>query len=235
MPAGAVRTSFGKAVKEQRYELGISQEELADRSGLHRTYISDVERGARNISLESIEKLARALELTVAMLFEKTGRVGAADRTMEILLVEDDPRDAELALRAFRKARIANVVHLARDGQEALDFLFGAGSFERRKNQPLPGVILLDLNLPKVDGLEVLRTIKSEKHLQGIPVIVLTVSVRDRDIDECRRMGVECYLVKPVSFQSLSELTPRFSLDWELKKPVGVSSDGGGGSDGGSY
>jgi CheY-like chemotaxis protein len=222
MSAGDVKTVFGAAVKSQRSELGITQEELADRAGLHRTYVSDVERGARNLSLESIEKLALALELSVSTLFARAG--DGAEQLLEILLVEDNPHDAELTLRAFRKARITNVVHVARDGAEALDFLFATGAHDRRMNQPLPGLILLDLNLPKVDGLEVLRRIKAERRTQQIPVIVLTVSKRDGDISECRRLGVGSYLSKPVGFQNFSEITPNLGLDWALKKPLGAKS-----------
>lgn len=215
-----VRIAFGKAVKMQRFELGISQEELADRSGLHRTYISDVERGVRNVSLESIRKLAQALEMSVARLFSEAD---AQDREhlVEILLVEDNPHDVELTLRAFHKARICNPVHVARDGVEALQLLsLGPPSAEQASAQPLqnPGVILLDLNLPKVDGIEVLRRIKASPQTASIPVVVLTVSSRDIDIAECRRLGAASYIVKPVGFQNFSEVTPHLQFDWVLKK-----------------
>ncbi len=213
------KSSLGDAVKRTRSELQISQEELADRAGLHRTYVSDVERGRRNISLESIEKLAQALELSVSRLFARAGNGSDRDQFLEILLIEDNHGDAELAVRAFRKARITNVVHVARDGAEALDFLFATGTHERRKNQPLPGVILLDLNLPKIDGLEVLRQIKEDKRLRRIPVIVLTVSNHDHDIAACRRLGVENYIVKPLGFQNFSEITPQLDMEWTLVNP----------------
>src|SRR5438477_8397408 len=106
---GDLKRLFGTAIKGKRSELGISHEELAHRAGLHRTYISDVERGARNLSLESIEKLAHALELSVATLFARAGDGAGADPFVEILLVEDNPDDVQLTLRAFRKARITNV------------------------------------------------------------------------------------------------------------------------------
>src|SRR5215216_4078334 len=132
-----VKATFGKAVKGKRIELGISQEELAHRAGLHRTYISDVERGTRNLSLESIEKLAGALELSLATLFARAADQVGPDPFIEILLIEDDPHDVHLTLRAFRKARITNVVHVARDGAEALDFIFATGAHSRRMNQAL--------------------------------------------------------------------------------------------------
>src|SRR5258707_8063409 len=105
MTFGNLKRFFGSAVKRKRAELHISQEELADRAGLHRTYISDVERGARNVSLESIEKLAAALELPVSGLFARASSEQEPESLVEILLVEDTPEDVELTLRAFRKAR----------------------------------------------------------------------------------------------------------------------------------
>jgi CheY-like chemotaxis protein len=225
---GNVKKLFGAAIRRQRIELDFSQEELAERAGLHRTYISDVERGARNLSLESIERLARALEISVSTLFARAGNGTGREQLVEILLVEDDPRDAELTVRAFRKARISNVVHVARDGAEALEFLFGTDA-DGHHHRPLPVVILLDLNLPKIDGLEVLRRIRADKRTQKIPVIVLTVSDRDGDIAACRQLGAESYIVKPVGFHNFSEVTPQLRLDWALKKP---SRGGSGGTTG---
>jgi two-component system response regulator len=102
------------------------------------------------------------------------------------------------------------------DGIEALDFIFATGPYADRPAARDPQVILLDLNLPKKSGLEVLREIKSDKRTQHIPVIILTVSNRDRDISECRRLGADTYIVKPVNFQSFSQATPRLSLAWVL-------------------
>src|SRR6266436_1790851 len=105
-----LKTLLGKAIKTQRASLGISQEELAYRAGLHRTYISDLERGARNPSLESVQKLAQALDLSVPALFEKA--TNGRNQLVEILIVEDNPRDAELTMRAFEKARLTNPTHV---------------------------------------------------------------------------------------------------------------------------
>lgn len=200
----------------------ISQEELAARAGLHRTYVSDVERGARNPSIESVQKLADALEVSLPILFERAGH--GQNRFVEILLVEDEPQDVELTLHAFKKARLTNPIHVVRDGLEALHFLFAAGRYAVRKEDPLPGVILLDLNLPTIDGLEVLRRVKADARTQKIPVVILTVSKRDRDISECQRLGAETYIVKPVGFQNFSEVTSRLSLSWVLVKPNGTLS-----------
>lgn len=226
MSTGDVKRSFGATIRTQRVDLRLSQEELADRAGLHRTYVSDVERGARNPSLESIQRLAKALEISVSELFRRSGNGAGADPLVEILLIEDNPRDVEMTLRAFRKARIGNVIHIARDGEEALDFIFATGRHDRRKNQPLPGVILLDLNLPKLDGKSVLERIKADKRARAIPVVVLTSSSSDRDIAECRRLGATHYIVKPVGFENFSEVTPLLHLDWVLKRPLRETNGG---------
>jgi CheY-like chemotaxis protein len=196
---------------------------------LHRTYISDIERGARNVSLESIEKLARALDVSVATLFAHTEALGQTQspqagrfegEVLDILFVEDNPDDVQLALRALKTANIANRIHVVRDGAEALNFLFPSGTSAHRDRNGAPQLILLDLNLPKVNGLDVLRRIKADARTRSIPVIVLTGSNQDRDIAASKRLGANAYIVKPVDFQSLSEVTPQLSLHWALLKPA---------------
>lgn len=218
---------FGDSVRGWRNHLGISQEELAERANLHRTYISDVERGARNVSLESIEKLAHALDVSVSTLFPLlNGHAGAAGvngrgrNLVEVLLVEDDLKDVELTLSAFKKARFTNRVHVVNDGAEALDYIFCRGSYVHRTSEKHPHIILLDLNLPKVNGLEVLRRVKAEKTTRMIPVVILTASQNSRDVAECERLGAEAYLAKPVNFQSLIKVTLQLNLNWALFKPV---------------
>ncbi len=137
------------------------------------------------------------------------------------MLVEDEPLDVELTLRAFKKARFTNPIHVVHDGAEATDFIFATGAYFHRRDLPPPGVILLDLNLPKISGLDLLRQLKTDKRTEKIPVIVLTVSQHDRDITECRRLGVETYLVKPVDFRDFSEVAPHLQLEWALVKPTG--------------
>jgi len=210
-----LKALFGTTIKTKRSELGMSQEELADRAGLHRTYVSDVERGMRNVSLISIEKLAHALGLSVWRLFEQTSNGEAVDQ-LEILLVEDEPNDIELTQRAFARARIANPVHVVNDGLAALDFLFAHGPYADRRDKALPGVILLDLKLPKLDGIEVLRRIRGDERLKNIPVVILTASKFESDHAECRRLGINSYIVKPVDFRNFSEVTPQLQFDWKL-------------------
>ena len=230
MPGTPVIARFGASVRSLRFRLGISQEELAERADMHRTYIAGIERGARNLTLKSIDRLAKALEVPSAILLSSTGRTApqpkalrseqADGKFVDILMVEDDRSDVELTLHAFKKARITNPVHVVSDGVEALDFLFCRGRYENRKKENRPQVVLLDLNLPKVSGLEVLRRIKGDGRTKTIPVIVLTMSQRDRDIGECRRLGVEGHIVKPVDFVNFSKVTPQLSLRWALLEPA---------------
>jgi len=129
----------------------------------------------------------------------------------EILLVEDNPHDLALTQRALKKARLANNLHVCRDGEEALNFLFGEGS--------RPGqlrVVLLDLKLPKVDGLEVLRRLKSDVRTRAIPVVMLTSSREQRDVIESYNLGVNSYIVKPVNFEGFAAAVEHLGMYWLL-------------------
>ena len=128
-------------------------------------------------------------------------------QAVEILLVEDNPQHVELTLRALRKHHPANHVRVAKDGAEALEFIFGDEADQNRRIENTPKVILLDLKLPRVDGLEVMRRIKSDERTRTIPVVVLTTSGQEPDIAESYRLGVNSYIVKPVSFDKFIELT----------------------------
>ena len=138
------------------------------------------------------------------------------ENTVEILLVEDNPDDVELTLHAFRKHNLANRVHVARDGAEALDFLFRTSAYKDRRIEDSPHVVLLDLKLPKVDGLEVLQRMKADPRTRMIPVVVLTTSREDRDITESYRLGVNSYIVKPVNFEQFTEALRQLGLYWLL-------------------
>jgi CheY-like chemotaxis protein len=133
---------------------------------------------------------------------------------VEILLVEDSEEDAELTLRALTKARLANIVHRVSDGQEALDFLFGAGNYEH--NEAKPRVVLLDLKLPKIGGIEILRAIRSDPRTATTPVVVLTSSAEDRDLEECYRLGVNSYIVKPVEFANFVKAVEQLGFYWAV-------------------
>lgn len=135
---------------------------------------------------------------------------------VEILLVEDNPNDVELTLRALKKHNLANRVHVAKDGAEALDFIFATSAYSRRDIDHRPKVVLLDLKLPKVDGLEVLARIKSDERTRVIPVVVLTSSREEKDIVESYRMGVNSYIVKPVDFEKFVQAVSELGLYWLL-------------------
>ena len=131
-----------------------------------------------------------------------------------ILLVEDNPDDELLAIRALEKNNIMNEVVVARDGAEALDYLFGAGAHAGRDMSVMPQIILLDLKLPKIDGLEVLRRLRNNERTKLLPVVVLTSSREDRDLTECYSLGANSYIRKPVNFAQFTEAIRQLGLYW---------------------
>lgn len=133
-----------------------------------------------------------------------------------ILLVEDNPDDEALTLRAFRKNNIRNEVVVARDGAEALDYLFARGQYAGRNAADLPQVVLLDLKLPKVDGIEVLRQVRGDPRTRMLPIVVLTSSKEDRDLSECYRLGCNSYVRKPVDFDQFINAARQLELYWLL-------------------
>jgi two-component system response regulator len=132
----------------------------------------------------------------------------------EILLVEDNPNDVKLTLHAFKTANLANPIHIARDGVEALEFLFCTGEHVDRKITDVPKLVLLDLKLPRIDGHEVLNRIKSDKRTAGIPVVVLTSSSEERDVMKTYGMGANSYIVKPVDFEQFTEAVRDIGKYW---------------------
>jgi two-component system, response regulator len=140
----------------------------------------------------------------------------SATDAIEILLVEDNPADAELTLHALQKSNLANRIQLVRDGEEALDFLFCRGAFTGRQFQQAPHLILLDLKLPKVDGLQVLEEVKRDLRTRAIPVIVLTTSKEERDMVSSYRSGVNSYIQKPVNFSEFQEVVRQLGMYWLL-------------------
>ena len=197
--------------------MGISQEELGERAALHRTYVSDVEAGKRNLSLQSLDRLARALDSSLSSVFDAIdAQAGTSlartqkspSQVADILLAEDNPRDVELTLAAFKRAKLANPIRVARDGAEALDLIL--------VRHVVPDIVLLDLQLPKVSGLEVLRRLKTEERTRNIPVIILTVSRKSEDFRAARQLGADAYIVKPLEFENFSEVAPRLDFSWAL-------------------
>lgn len=135
---------------------------------------------------------------------------------IEILLVEDNPQDLKLAQRALRKANITNRIEIARDGAEALEFIFCEGPHAARMIEDTPKVVLLDLKLPKVDGLEVLKRIKGDPRTRAIPVVVLTSSKEQNDVVESYDLGVNSYIVKPVNFEGFLAAVQQLGMYWLL-------------------
>jgi two-component system, response regulator len=144
---------------------------------------------------------------------------------IEILLVEDNPTDLELTMHALGKHNLANKIHTVRDGEEALDFLFCRGEFSDRTFENAPKVILLDLKLPKVDGLEVLRAIKADSRTKAIPVVIMTSSNQQRDLAEGYQLGVNSYIQKPINFAEFQEVIQKLGYYWlVINKPPPVGA-----------
>ena len=137
-----------------------------------------------------------------------------------ILLVEDNPNDEELTLRALRKANIANEVAIARDGQEAIDFLFGTGKYAGREPPAMPAVVLLDLKLPKLDGIDVLKRIRADPRTKLIPVVVLTSSSEDEDMVRSYQSGANSYVRKPIEFSAFANAVTQLGMYWVLINQV---------------
>jgi len=135
---------------------------------------------------------------------------------VEILLVEDNPNDVELTMRALKKQSLANKVFVVKDGAEALEFMFATGSFAARKIENRPRVVLLDLKLPKVDGIEVLRRIKADDRTKHTPVVMLTSSQEERDVIDTYNLGVNSYIVKPVDFSNFVHAVSELGVYWGL-------------------
>lgn len=135
---------------------------------------------------------------------------------VEVLLIEDNPNDVELMLHTLKKNNLANLIHVVRDGAEALDFLFCRGAYESRNPNHTPKVVLLDLKLPKVDGLEVLRQIRGDERMRQLPVVVMTSSREERDIIESYKLGINSYIVKPLDFGEFSEVVHQVGCYWML-------------------
>jgi CheY-like chemotaxis protein len=139
---------------------------------------------------------------------------------VEILLVEDNPNDVELTLRALQKQNLASKVFVVKDGAEALEFIFATGNYSVRKVDDHPKVVLLDLKLPKVDGIEVLRKMKSDPRTRDVPVVMLTSSQEERDVIETYSLGVNSYIVKPVDFSNFVHAVSELGLYWGLLNKV---------------
>ena len=143
-----------------------------------------------------------------------------ADEQVEILLAEDNAEDAEMTMRALRRNNLANQLHWVKDGAEALDYLFCRGQYVGRDPSRPPKLVLLDIKMPKIDGIEVLRRLKQDDATRAIPVVVMTSSNEERDVLESYRLGVNSYIVKPVQFDQFIETVAKIGLYWLLTNRV---------------
>ena len=146
-------------------------------------------------------------------------------RELDILLVEDNQDDMDLALHALRREKLANSIFVARDGEEALDFLFCRGAFAQRSFENPPKLVLLDLKLPKVDGMEVLKQIKSDPRTKTIPVVIMTSSKEERDLVAGYNLGANSYIQKPVDFEQFRETVKSVGLYWVVINQPPVAHD----------
>ena len=184
-----LQARLGAVVRACRHQLKISQEELGWRADVHRTYIADIERGARNVTLRTVANLAKALQISIGSLFaHATAPLGAALRVgpepvpnevQEVLLVEHDAAASAATVRAFKRARLANPIQVVRDGEAGLDYLFGSGPYAKPK-PARPQLILLASDLPRMSAPHFLRRIKGDERTRDIPVVLLTVAHRLR-------------------------------------------------------
>ena len=154
---------------------------------------------------------------------------------MEILLVEDNPEDVEITLRAFQKYKLSNKIHVVQDGEEALECIFCTGRYAGRSVGSDPRLILLDLKLPKVDGIEILQRCKSDPRTKGIPIVILTSSREERDLVNSYNLGVNSYVVKPVDFSQFTEAVRRLGLYWMVLNQLPSDMHAEGGRTGGSW
>jgi two-component system, response regulator len=144
---------------------------------------------------------------------------------VEILLVEDDPADAELTMRALRRSNLANRIYWVKDGEQALDYMFASGIYSGRERATLPKLVLLDLKMPKVDGAQVLRKLKAEPATQAVPVVIMTSSNEEKDVVRSYDLGANSYIVKPVQFEAFLDTVAKIGLYWLLTNRV--PHDGG--------
>ncbi len=201
-------------LRDRRLTLGISQMELARRAGLHRTYISELERGACNLTIESLSKLACTLDISLSQLMaEAEAAMASVADAFSILLVEDNPADAHLIMRALNQCKTANQVNHVIDGSQAMHYLLKEGDYKAAED---PDLILLDLNLPKKSGHEVLAEIKKDEKLKNIPVVILTTSRNAADIKKTYSLHANSYIAKPINpnqFQATISKTVDYWVD----------------------
>ena len=222
-----ITSRFGTVVRSLRHRLGLTQEALAERAELHRTYIAGIEGGVRNVTLKTIEKLAHALHVSTAtLLLDAVGAPARSELTKppatctaqahkEILLVTDQHAEVKRMLLAFQQARIVNPVKIAYSGQEALDLLLpGHAAEDQLGNRPQ--LVLLDLQRAKPGAREVLQRLKADQQTRAIPVIMLMDDKFPKEMAEGQRMGADSYIVKPLNFDKIATAARQLGMFWQL-------------------
>lgn len=186
---------------------------------MHRTYIADIERGVRNITLRSIINLAAALQVTVSSLLAEPGESvhgpDDAPAASEVLLVEGNAQEAEQVVQALAQAKLTNPIATVRDGEEALDYL------KRRVPSDLPHLVLLDLKPGKIEGVDVLRRMRAQEATKSVPVVILMSARDERVLLECARLGADTAIMKPLTAEKLAAVLPRLDLRWAIGRANG--------------
>ena len=207
-----IAEGLSEVIRERRLQLGISQSELSNKAGLHRTYISEVERGTQNLTIETLGKLADALETSVLILVEDASRaVRFTENPIQILLAEDSAADIHMVERALKAAKMPTELVVLTDGRETLDYLTQKGNHGASS---LPDLILLDLHLPRKNGYEILKEIKIDNRLKQIPVVVLTNSESSVDVSKSYDLHANTFITKPVSQKKFQEAIHRVLDYW---------------------
>ncbi|MCA9817756.1 MAG: response regulator [Cyanobacteriota/Melainabacteria group bacterium] len=189
-------TALSRIIRKRREEVGMSQTVLAEKSGLHRTYINNIERGSKNISIESLKKIADSLSTTVSDLLTQAEEVSSeSESPIKILLVEDNPADVFMFKRCIKKSSLDTAVTVIDSGSRAEEYL---KSLTTESSESHPDIVFLDLNLPGRTGHELLKDIKSNEMLRHIPVIILTTSANPKDVRKSFGEFSNSFLTKPV-------------------------------------
>jgi len=200
--------SLGQRIRGLRKESRLTQEQLSTRADLHRTFIADVERGKRNLSAQNLNKIAKALEVSLAGLFD-----GLESRAEHILIADDCDDDVLLLKAAFRQAGLSHKLTHLHDGYQTITYLKGTDPFQDREAFPFPDLLMLDLKMPQSDGFEVLATLRNRPEIR-LPVVILSASAANGDMQTAMNLGAAEYVVKPLSLGSMAELAKALDERW---------------------
>ncbi len=217
-------TALSKIIRQRREELGLSQTSLAEKSGLHRTYINNIERGSKNISIESLKKIADSLSTTVSDLMSQAEESSAgSENPIKILLVEDNPADVFMFKRCVKKSSLDTTVNVIDSGTRAEEYI---KTLPESTSEDHPDIVFLDLNLPGRTGHELLRDIKSNEFLRHIPVIILTTSANPKDVRKSFGEFSNSFLTKPVDPVEYEKAIHNVLLYWFSVSSIPSNANG---------